>query len=45
VLGDVVLVALLLLLIALVHHLVRSNKPGLYLIAAVCALPVLATTA
>lgn len=41
VLWDAVLVALLVLPIALVHHLVRSHKPGLYLIAAMCALPVL----
>jgi hypothetical protein len=41
VLRDAVLVALLVLPIALVHHLVRSNKPGLYLVAIACALPVL----
>jgi hypothetical protein len=40
-LRDVVLVAVLVLPIELAHHLVRSNKPWLFLIAAVCALPVL----
>jgi hypothetical protein len=33
------LVALLVLPIELAHHLVGSDQPGLYLIAAVCALP------
>jgi hypothetical protein len=42
VLRDAVLVAILVLPIELVHHLVQSNKPGLYLIAAACTLPVLA---
>ena len=41
VLRDAVLVAILALPIELVHHLVRSHKPVLYLIAAVCVLPVL----
>ena len=41
VLRDAVLVAVLVLPIELAHHLVRNNKPGLFLIAAVCALPVL----
>lgn len=41
VLRDAVLVAILVLPIELVHHLIRSNKPGLYLIAALCALPVI----
>ena len=36
-----VLVALLVLPIELVHHLFGSDRPGLYLIAAACALPVL----
>jgi hypothetical protein len=40
-LRDAVLVAVLLLPIELVHHLARSNQPGLYLIAALCALPVI----
>jgi Domain of unknown function (DUF4184) len=41
VLRDAVLVTLLVLPIALAHHLVRGNKPWLLLIAALCALPVL----
>jgi hypothetical protein len=41
VLRDAVLVAVLVLPIELAHHFVRNNKPGLLLIAAVCALPVL----
>ena len=36
-----VLVAILVLPMELAHHLVGSDRPGLYLIAAVCALPVL----
>jgi len=37
-----VLVALLTLPIELGHHLIRRNKLGLCLLAAVCALPVIA---
>ena len=40
-LRDAVLVAFLVLPIELAHHFVRSNKPWLLLIAAVCAFPVL----
>ena len=40
-LRDAILVALLVLPIELAHHLVRGNPPGLFLIAAVCALAVL----
>jgi hypothetical protein len=42
VLRDAVLVALLTLPIELGHHLIRRNKLGLCLLAAVCALPVIA---
>ncbi len=38
---DAVLVALLVLPIALVHHLAPTQRGGLYLIAGLCALPVL----
>ena len=41
VMRDAVLVAILLLPIELVHHFLRSHKLGLYLIAALCALPVM----
>ncbi len=41
VLRDAVLVAILVVPIQLVHHLVRSHKSALYLIAILCALPVL----
>ena len=41
VLRDAVLVAILVVPIELVHHLVRQNKLGLGLVAALCALPVL----
>jgi hypothetical protein len=44
VLRDAVLVALMVLPIALVHHLVRGHKSGLYLLAALCALPALGIT-
>jgi hypothetical protein len=37
---DALLVATLLLPIEVVHHIFQGHKPGLYLIAAVCALPV-----
>ncbi len=38
---DAVLVAMLVLPVALVHHLARGQKVGLYLLAGLCALPVL----
>ena len=39
VLRDAILVAILVLPIELVHHLVRQQKAGLYLVAGLCALP------
>lgn len=41
VLWDAVLVALLVLPIQLVHHLIRDQRHALYLVAALCALPVI----
>jgi hypothetical protein len=41
VLRDAVLVAILVVPIQLVHHLIKGQRPGLYLIAALCALPII----